>query len=42
MDNYISSFMDENELSFNEFFDQHRVKILYKREDYIKLKKRKK
>ncbi len=41
MDEYIKSFVDENDLSFNDFFDQHRVNILYKRQDYINLKNRK-
>lgn len=41
MEEYIKSFVDENDLSFNDFFDQHRVNILYKRQDYINLKNRK-
>ena len=41
MDEYIKSFVDENDLSFNDFLDQHRVNILYKRQDYINLKNRK-
>ena len=32
MEEYIKSFVDENDLSFNDFFDQHRVNILYKRQ----------
>ena len=36
MDEYIKSFVDENDLSFNDFFDQ-----LSKRQDYINLKNRK-
>ena len=40
MEEYIKSFVDENDLSFNDFFDQHRVNILYKRQDYINLKNR--
>ena len=27
MEEYIKSFVDENDLSFNDFFDQHRVNI---------------
>ena len=34
MEEYIKSFVDENDLSFNDFFDQHRVNILSKRQDY--------
>ena len=38
---YLESFMNENELSFNEFFDRYRVKHIVTREDYIELKNRK-
>ena len=37
MEEYIKSFVDENDLSFNDFFDQHRVNILYKRQDYMQI-----
>jgi hypothetical protein len=38
MDKYIDSFMNENELSFNDFFEKHRLNHIVKRKDYIELK----
>lgn len=42
MDEYIKGFMDENDISFNEFFENHKLKILNKNKEYNELKNKKK
>lgn len=41
MDEYIKGFMDENDISFNEFFGNHKLKILSKNKEYNDLKSKK-
>lgn len=38
MDEYIKGFMDENDISFYEFFENHKLKILSKNKEYNDLK----
>ena len=38
MEKLLNSFMNENDMSFNEFFENHKMKHLEVREDYFKLK----
>ena len=42
MDEYIKGFMDENDITFNEFFENHKLKILSKNKEYNDLKSKKK
>ena len=41
MDEYIKGFMDENDISFYEFFENHKLKILSKNKEYNDLKSKK-
>lgn len=41
MDEYIKGFMDENDISFNEFFENYKLKILSKNKEYNDLKSKK-
>jgi len=42
MEKLLNSFMNENDMSFNDFFENFKMKHLENREDYIELKKCKK
>ena len=42
MEKLLNSFINVNDMSFNDFFEKHKMKHLENREDYIELKKCKK
>lgn len=41
LNDVLDSFINENELSFNDFFDIHRVNCICKKAEYIELKRKK-